>query len=356
LAKNPLIHLSSRGHTPSQQQGEHALEVELPFLQRTLPTFTLVPIVMGQQSYELDRELGMALAKLAQDGKTLIVASSDLSHFHASDAARVMDHKTLRAIEDWDYLAMARNFERRAWEACGGGPIIAAMIAAERLGATKATLLRYANSGDTTGERSRVVGYGAVALLRSSGRAAEAEFSLSGADRAALISIARRSVEAMVLRKPFTPVSAPAGMLLDERGVFVTLRRNGDLRGCIGYVAPVKPLYLAVQEVSEMAARNDTRFRPVAPDELAQLRYEISVLSPFRRVFDVTQIKVGRDGLLIKKGSYEGILLPQVPQEQHWDRDKFLQQACLKAGLPADAWRDPATDIFSFSALVFGQD
>ena len=150
----PLIKLSSRGHTPTPQGAEHALEVELPCLQRVLGDFQLVPVVMGDQSYESSRALGVALAKLIQGGDTLIVASSDLSHYHPYDEAVRIDHKTLNALQDWDYLSMSRNFETRVWEACGGGPIVAAMIAAERLGANQAEVLKYANSGDITGDRS----------------------------------------------------------------------------------------------------------------------------------------------------------------------------------------------------------
>jgi AmmeMemoRadiSam system protein A len=143
--------------------------------------------------------------------------------------------------------------------------------------------------------------------------------------------------------------------LLQERGVFVTLTKKGELRGCIGYVMPVKPLYQAVAEVAPLAALQDPRFPPVTARELDHLEYEISVLSPFRRLLDVKQIEIGRHGLLMRRGANEGVLLPQVPVEQHWDRRTFLEQAALKAGLPAQAWQDEETDIFAFSALVFGQ-
>ncbi len=128
------IQRSARGHGMVNGRAEHALEVQLPFLQRALGEFKLVPIVMGDQSYEACRALGVALAKLIQAPGTLIVASSDLSHFHPYDKAVQLDRKTLQAIQEWDYLSMARNFERQVWEACGGGPIVAAMIAAERSG------------------------------------------------------------------------------------------------------------------------------------------------------------------------------------------------------------------------------
>jgi len=358
LAKsNSLIQVSTRGHTPAGEQGEHALEVELPFLQRTLGEFKLVPIVMGEQNYEIERALGVALAKMVKGTNTLIVASSDLSHYHPYDEASKMDHKTLKAIEDWDYLTLSENLELRVWEACGGGPIVATMIAAERLGAKQARLLKYANSGDTTGDKSRVVGYGAVAFLQLDSQSVKTEpFSLADKEKDALIALARKSVETAVREKKlYEPSASDFPTLQQERGVFVTLKEKGELRGCIGLIAAEKPLYEGVRDAATSAALRDPRFPSVTAAELSNLEYEISVLTPFHRVLDVKEVRVGRDGLLMIQGRYEGILLPQVPVEQGWDRKTFLEEACLKAGLPRQAWQDEATDIYSFSALVFGE-
>jgi AmmeMemoRadiSam system protein B/AmmeMemoRadiSam system protein A len=358
LAGKPGIKLSSRGHQTGGERGEHALEVQLPFLQRTLGQFQLVPVVMGDQSYDACRALGLALARLIQGNDTLIVASSDLSHFHSYEEAVKLDRKTLQAIEEWDYLSMARNFESQTWEACGGGPIVAAMIAAERLGATRAKVLKYANSGDVTSDRTRVVGYGAVAISKAPHRGTEAgrKFDLTAAERAELLHIARKSVEAAVKdHKLYDWHGSQFPALMQERGAFVTLKKHGQLRGCIGYPSPIKPLGLTVRDVAAMAAVQDSRFRPVTVAELDQLEYEISVLSPLRRVLDIKQIQVGRHGLVMKQGRREGLLLPQVPVEQGWDLTTFLDETCLKAGLPQGAWKDPETDIFMFTSLVFGE-
>ena len=363
--KNPLIKLSTRGHGQVEGRGEHSLEVELPFLQRTLDNFKLVPIVMGEQSYETSRALGVALAKLIQGGAppspqgfdTLIVASSDLSHYHPYDDAVRLDHKVLKAIEEWDYLNMSQNFDRQTWEACGGGPIVAAMIAAERLGANRALVLRYANSGDVTGDKSRVVGYGSVVLIkdRAERSSKASEWKLSQQDRDELMRIAKRSVETVVREGKLYHCSTRSEALIQERGAFVTLRKKGQLRGCIGYIAPLKPLCLTVRDVAAAAAVQDPRFPPVSVTELGELEYEISVLSPLRRVSDIKQIKVGQHGLVMKNGGREGLLLPQVPTEEGWGRKTFLEQTCVKAGLPGSAWQDKDTDIFQFTALVFGE-
>jgi AmmeMemoRadiSam system protein B/AmmeMemoRadiSam system protein A len=359
LAKaSPLIRLSSAGHTPTADHPEHSIEVQLPFLQRVLGQFQLVPIIVGDQSYDACRTLGVALAKLVAGTNTLILASSDLSHYHTYDEAVREDHKTLKAIEEYDYFDLSRNLDLRVWEACGGGPIVATMIAAERLGATEAKLLHYANTGDVTGDHSRVVGYSAVALVKAAGGAktAEAVFSLSKAEKDALLKIARASVETSVRTgKPYECSTGGLETLAQERGAFVTLTRNGQLRGCIGYVAPIKPLYLAVRDVAQMAALRDTRFRPVTAGELGELQYEISVLSPLRRVMDVQEIRIGQHGLLIHTSDHEGLLLPQVATEEKWDRPTFLEEVCYKAGLPARAWQSAGADLFRFTALVFGE-
>jgi len=361
------IKISDRGHgrveMRGQQYGEHALEDQLPFLERVLGQFKMVPIVMGDISYDNCRALGMGLAKAIEGTNTLILVSSDLSHYHTYDDAERMDHQILKTILDWDYLTLSQNLERNLWNGpCGGGPIVAAMIAADRLGAHHAQLLKYANSGDVTGEKSRVVGYGALAIVADNEKENKkhghksAEFSLTPAEKQELLKIARQSVEVAVREKKILPVSSSEPEALrDARGAFVTLKEHGDLRGCIGYMSPVKPLAETVRDVAAYAALEDRRFRPVNSDELPLLEYEISVLSPLRKVEDVNQIHVGQHGLLIRKGEYQGVLLPQVPTEEGWDRKTFLEQVCLKAGLPGQAWKDEDADLFMFTALVFDE-
>ncbi len=358
------LQLSGKGHESTAAGGEHAIEVELPWLQRVLGRFELVPIVMGDQSYESSRALGVALASLIPrskegetPGDTLILASSDLSHYHSYADAETMDHNTLRALEAWDYFSMARNFDARVWEACGGAPVVAAMIAAERMGANQAVALDYANSGDISGDRSRVVGYSADLFVKSAyPAAAPPPFSLTDTEKAELLVLARNSVESVVRQKElYAPAPAASERLNREFGAFVTLTKAGALRGCVGYAAALKPLYLTVRDTASLAAVRDPRFPPVAPAELPDVTYEISVLSPLRRVSAIEQIEVGRDGLLVKNGRHDGLLLPQVAVDQHWNRQRFVEGTCVKAGLAPDSWKDEGTDIFRFTAVVFGK-
>lgn len=366
---NPSIRLSERGHTPTGSGAEHAIEVQLPWLQHVLGSFTLVPIVMGDQSYESSRALGVALARLIQrnrqrgngnsqetSGDSLIVASSDLSHYHQYTEAERMDHRTLSAFETRDYLNMSRNFATRVWEACGGGPIVAAMIAAERMGATQAHVLDYANSGDVSGDRMRVVGYSAAVLVKSrGGKKVDPPFFLSEEEEKALLEVARNAVEQAVRdHTMYQPHDSGDRALDQDRGAFVTLMESGKLRGCVGYTTAAQPLYKSVRDTATLAALRDPRFQAVTEEELPRLQYELSVLSPLRRVDDIRRIEIGKHGLLIKSGKREGLLLPQVPVEQHWSRTRFLEEVCLKAGLSPDCWKHSDTEIFSFSALVFG--
>ncbi len=140
--------------------------------------------------------------------------------------------------------------------------------------------------------------------------------------------------------------------LLAERGAFVTLKKGGELRGCIGFIEPVASLCETVIQTAVYAATEDPRFTPVTAEELKELEYEISVLTPLKKIDNPQSVQVGKHGLVIAMGRNRGILLPQVPVENNWDREMFLDQACLKAGLPPDAWKKGA-EISVFEAIVF---
>lgn len=172
-------------------------------------------------------------------------------------------------------------------------------------------------------------------------------------DRRQLLRLAREALEAAV-RHGDLPVAAPTGRLAEPCGAFVTLKKRGRLRGCIGYVEPHKPLYQTVRECTVAAALHDPRFDPVAPEELGQLRIEISVLSPLVDT-PPEQVEVGKHGLLISMGPLRGLLLPQVPVEWNWNRERFLEETCLKAGLSPDAWKHGAR-VQTFTAQVFGEE
>ena len=179
--------------------------------------------------------------------------------------------------------------------------------------------------------------------------------TLTDADKTLLLQQARASIEAHLSDKSVPPVTDPSSVLGERRGAFVSLHRRGDLRGCIGYLEAAKPLLQTIREMAAAAAFHDPRFKPLRPDELADLEIEISVLSPLKLIKSTDDIEVGEHGLYIVQGFCRGLLLPQVATQYQWDRLAFLQQTCCKAGLAPDAWKEPSTKIYTFTADVFAE-
>lgn len=178
---------------------------------------------------------------------------------------------------------------------------------------------------------------------------------LTDGERKALLKLARDTIAQYLKNGLRAPLPEAKGILGEESGAFVTLHKKGQLRGCIGNMIGRGPLVETIQEMAIAAATQDPRFKRVSEDELKDIDIEISVLSPMRRIKDVNEIEVGTHGILMRRGMYQGVLLPQVATEWGWDRDTFLANTCLKAGLPTEAWRDPETVIEIFSAEVFGE-
>ncbi len=170
-----------------------------------------------------------------------------------------------------------------------------------------------------------------------------------------LLQLARNTIIHFLEEDDYPTTKPVSQKLKEDFGVFVTLHKKGQLRGCIGYVEGVKPLYQAVMDMARSAAFNDPRFPAVTLDEVKDLEIEISVLSPLKRIKNIEEIVVGRHGLIIRRGLMRGLLLPQVATEWGWDRQEFLKQTCFKAGLPGDAWKDSAAEIYIFSAEIFSE-
>lgn len=179
--------------------------------------------------------------------------------------------------------------------------------------------------------------------------------SLSEESKRELLKIARESICSAVRGEDTPEFSVSDEELLEKRGAFVTIKKGGSLRGCIGYTMPVDCLYKIISEVAISSALSDPRFSPVTEDELEEIKIDISVLTPMEVIDNVSQIEVGKHGLYIEKGRYKGLLLPQVATEYNWDRVTFLEHTCYKAGLNKDAWKEPDIVIYVFSAEVFGE-
>ena len=329
---------------------EHSLEVEIPFLQRVLKGFRILPVVFGQVDAEKAAE---ALADYV-DEKTVLVVSSDLSHYHPYDEARSLDKSCVDAICRLDVKGM------RAQEACGKGPILALMHLAIRNG-WKARLLDYRNSGDTSGDKSGVVGYAAIAFVEAEAAATEPG-SLSQEERQTLLTLARSTLREVVDGRPIPKADRrelPKG-LTENKGCFVTLTKGGRLRGCIGYIFPQGPLYEAVMQNAYNAAMRDGRFPPVERDELDAIRIEISVLTvPQRLEFTspedlLAKLRPHVDGVVLNVGRRQSTFLPQV-WEQLPEKESFLNHLSQKAGLPAGAWRQPGTTVLTYQVEAFSE-
>jgi len=324
-----MVELSDKGHRFTGRGGEHSLEVELPFLQTMLDDFNFVAVVMGSQDMQTCRGLAESIYESCKNrNDVLLVASSDLSHFHDYNTATTLDSQVVDLINNYDYNQLYTELEQRKIEACGGGPIIAVMIASQMMGAGSARVVKYANSGDVSGDKSSVVGY---------------------------LAAARESIEAVLEKRQLQPdITKYTGVLTEKRGAFVTLTIDGRLRGCIGYIQAVKPLYETIAEMAVQAAFHDPRFPSLTKSEFNSIDIEISVLTPMIIEKNPENVVVGRDGLYIVRGYNSGLLLPQVPVENSWDRETFLNQTCIKAGLPPGTWKEAETQIYRFQADIFG--
>jgi AmmeMemoRadiSam system protein A len=301
----------------------------------------------------------------------LIVASSDLSHYPADEDAAKVDQKTLEAIVRLDprYLhsiiqaQMSRNVANLVTCACGEAPILAAIAAAKELGANCGKIISYTNSGRTSiGYRGRVVGYGAVAFsVDENCKQAETliklpkggeSYELTKHHKKSLLEFARKSIRNF-LNSETVPLPRDLDPILQRKqGAFVTLRKERELRGCIGHMGEDKPLCDVVGSMALQAAFNDPRFNPLTIDELPDIEIEISMLTPCKEVNSAEEIVVGRDGVLLKKEGKQAVFLPQVATERGWNRDQLLDHLCNKAGLTSGSWEKDAR-LFTFQAIVF---
>lgn len=342
---------------PEAHDDEHSLQVQIPFLQRSLKDFRLVMAAVSSHDRSAEEALVNILVAAAKEKKVLIVASSDFSHYHSYSLANSMDRLALNSVLAMDGAALERDVRQGKCELCGIRPVLSVMEAARRLGAERGVLLRQANSGDTAGPKDRVVGYASVAFYADGSAAApDGGSSLDEAARKELLRIARGAIEGVVRegKAPVPSTDNPA--LTNPQGAFVTIKIDGKLRGCIGNfgIRKARPLYLTVSEMAVAAAVQDPRFPPLEKRELPKIEIEISALTPLRPEKNPEKIEVGRHGIYITKGRRSGVLLPQVATEYRWDRVTFLEQTCRKAGLGPDEWKEGAS-ISTFEAEIFSE-
>lgn len=342
----------SAAHAP-----EHSLEVEVIFLQKLVDNFTIVPILLSQPSDELIENLAHKIVPLLDD-QTLLVISTDLSHYPAWEIANQVDQQTITAI----LSGKKENLEKTVSKlenashpnldtcACGYQPLRVALRIAELLNISSFKNINYENSGDVVGNKNRVVGYAAIGAWSD-------ELKLSYLNQAAqeeALQIARQTLT-QYLNQNQTPSLKPHQQdLFQSLGAFVTLKKHHQLRGCIGSFQPNKPLFQVIQEMVIAAATQDQRFPKVTPNELSDISIEISVMTPKRKISNWQEIILGEHGVVIEKNHHSGTFLPQVALESGWSREEFLRQLCTqKAGLTPDCYQDPGVNLYLFEAQVF---
>ena len=366
-----ILRASYQGH--SAQVGlpaEHSLEVQLPFLQVALGDFKLVPVVLGIIDSIECQAIGAALAKVMAN-EILLVASSDLSHYHSYDEAYRLDKEVIELIKGKDALRLAEGCRQRKLEACGGMPIASLMLAAKEAGVDQVEILRHQTSGDVPyGSKDQVVCYLAAAFYKKkdinkvTSKSLSEEPASSGSgivfepeDKDCLLKLARQALREAVLgatSKKEIDLTIP--VMQEYRGLFVTLKIDGRLRGCIGNLSPTMPLGELVKKIAVQAAFDDPRFPKLTKVEFEKIKLDITILGDMILAQSPDDLVVGRHGVMIRKGFNQGLLLPQVATEMGWDRLQFLEGVCQKADLPRDAWKDKKAQLFIFTADCFGED
>jgi len=350
----------------SAHNHEHSLEVQLPFLQHKMKTdFMIVPIVIGSFNQSSYQEIAKALKPYFNE-KNLFVISTDFSHFPSYNDAVTADNRCANAITTNSVKelqkAIVENDDSKypglSTSMCGSGPVFTLLYMTEEDPDFTITALQYKNSGDADfGDKSRVVGYYSLVVTQKGSTANEAEYNLSDNEKELLLKIARNTIVEYLKtgKAPVIKRSTLTENLMKNCGCFVTLKKNGKLRGCIGRFIADESLYIIVQKMAVASATEDSRFMPVTSDEIDNLEIEISVLTPLKKINSIDEIVLGKHGIYIKKGWKTGTYLPQVADETTWNVEEFVSHCSHdKAGIGWDGWK--SAELFTYEALVFSEE
>lgn len=347
---------------PEPFTDENSLEMQIPFIQTVFKDAKIVPIEFGGMEFGDASILADALAGALKDRDDyIIVASTDLSHYHSYDEANSIDKHLLQVLGTMNANALFDEAQLGASELCGVMPVTAAILAAKKMGYDDIKVLKYANSGDTSGRKDNVVGYVSAVIYKNRGKGGEAikeegKDMFDEAQKKQLLRIARKSMTEYLKNGKRTNLSEKDPLLNKEMGAFVTLHERGQLRGCIGNMIGRGPLYQTVADMAIEAATGDPRFTPLSPSEIDKVDIEISVLTPLKRVKSADEIRIPGQGVLVRRGFASGVYLPQVATEAGWNKEEFLTSLCgHKAGMDPYAWKDPSTEMYTFEAIVFGE-
>lgn len=339
---------------------EHSLEVQVPFLQSVIKnSFKIVPILVGcENEKELDIYADYIFPYVKKQKNSIVIMSTDLSHYHTDEVARKMDSKAISILESGNFSGLIEGMKNGDFELCGVSAVYLGLKILSKISPLRIKSLNYSNSADTTKDKSRVVGYGALAVYSQAKKDSipKEKKMLNESQKKALLKIARETLQYHFSGKKLPELKIDDPVLAEKRGVFVTLRKKGELRGCIGMILPQEELARAVRSMAIQSATSDPRFPPVSIDELKDIEIEISVLTVPVRVSSPDEIVLGRHGVIVKRGFRQGVFLPQVADETGWTKEQFLSALCAhKAGLEPDAWKKSDTELYIFEAEVFSE-
>lgn len=334
---------------------EHSVEVQLPFLQKTLTDFEIVPVILGDCSLETCKKIADLFKEAIGERKdVLVIVATDMYHGYDFEQAQRVDKFTLSLIQGLDYEGLYYALREEKAQACAGIAAVIGLKLAKDKGCQKADLLRYTNCAIVTGKLIKpewTVGYASCAIHYPRGAS-----MLNIQQKEKLLKIARQSIQTYLQTNKKLQVDEADAVLNQKMGAFVTLNKHKQLRGCIGNIIGTQPLYLTVRDMAVESAVGDPRFPQLSLAELKDVEIEISVLSVLEKVSSADKIELGKHGVLVKKGFQSGVFLPQVATETGWSKEEFLNVLCTqKAGLPADAWKDKFTELYIFSAEVFSE-
>jgi MEMO1 family protein len=351
-----LIELSQKGHGYKNKKAEHSLEVQVPFIKTVLPDVQIVPISMGSQDFTTAHELVRSIYEAIQKSgrKVLVIASSDLSHFHSNEEARKLDLALVDAYMDYDYYKIISNVLMKKWEACGSGPVFVAMALGEMLGANKTQLIKYANSSETAyykGNPEKVVGYLTGLIYNDDSDEQYLLPLLSEEDKQGLLTNAKNAVLNSI-DKTAQLKYIKSKNTEKEYAAFVTLKKNGNLRGCMGHTFSTESMNESVIDAAIMAAIKDPRFPKVDSSEFPSLDISITLLSRMKKILDYKDIEPGRDGVFMRYGNKSALFLPQVATEQNWTNEEQMEHLCKKAGLPKGFYLNKKAELFVFRAMI----
>ncbi len=365
----PYIHL-----WPSAWKQEYSVDVPIPFLQTVAPKAKMVPLIFGTTNWEETWAIARAIAANAKGKKALVLISVDLAHYPSAEDSMVIDRQVLSTIQRFDPYALekldarllAKDIPNLICTVCGLAALKTGMVATNLMGANKIQKIQYANTAMIAGKKTKVVGYGSLAFVNDPQQSpvtlvekhpSQESVRWHEADIQELLDIARAAiVEGIATGKQLRPTTANP-RLLEKHAVFIELtNRDGDVRGSMGVMEPRLPLYQSVAQMAVAAAFKDPRYDHIKASELPDLNIELSLISPLKPISDVGEIKLGQEGVLIRRGRREGFYFPQVPIQKKWSKEELLTNLCLqKARLPEKAWQEKGSQLYVFTVRSFKQ-